>query len=618
MQTVAVLPIERISAALQQGRAKDAERLTREYLALAPGNEDALLLLGLCLQEQGRSADAVEPYAQLTRMLPNSAVHWNNLGTVLRSAGQVRDAEHAYRRALQLDPHYYDAAINLGFLFLERGIYPAARDAFLHAHGVDPVSPEARIYAAQMCYALDSRDRAEQLLQPWRSWAGLPEELALELAILMTHFGNAAEGTRIFEGLLQENPGNLRAVAHLSTMFERVNRLDDARTMLARLPPPEQVQDSALRQEVISAHATLAMREKDLTRARTILEEMIATQEHGDAHAANLWRENNLYFSLAKICDKQGDTELAMRALEKAHARQIEMVRQSLPELLAPEAQPLHTATKWVSAETYAAWPTYPAPSMQESPIFIVGFPRSGTTMLEQMLDAHPGLQAMDERAFLQVLVERMSTFGHTYPFDLDKLSAAQCDELRDLYWNLTAKVAPRAQGQRLVDKNPLNLLRLPLIKRLFPEAPIILALRHPCDVILSNYMQHFNSNMFAVLCATLENLAKGYVTAMTFWLHHAQLMQPNVITSRYEDLLDDFSGHVERIGKFLELDDAAPLLRFDQHARDKGFISTPSYSQVIEPPNKKAVDRWRRYHSYFEPVLPILHDMMQRWGYQA
>src|SRR5437899_1987487 len=117
--------------------------------------------------------------------------------------------------------------MNLGLLFLERGIYPAARESFLKAHVIDPASPEARIYAAQMCYALDSRDKAEQLLEPWRSWTDLGEDLALELAILMTHFGNAGEGTRIFERLLADNPNNLRAIAHLATMFERVNRLDE-------------------------------------------------------------------------------------------------------------------------------------------------------------------------------------------------------------------------------------------------------------------------------------------------------------------------------------------------------------------------------------------------------
>ena len=620
MQPAPSLPTDAIVAALNQGRPQEAERLTRTHLAVAPDNDDALLLLGISLQEQGRPAEAVAPYRRLVYLHPKSALHWNNLGSILRSAGEVREAEDAYRRALTIDPRYYGAFMNLGFLLLERGIYPAARDAFLQAHALDPASPEARIYAAQMCYALDSRDKAELLLEPWKQWRGLPDDLALELAILMTHFGNAGEGTGIFERLLAENPHNLRAITHLAVMLERVNRLDEARAMLARLPKPEEVADPALAQEVISAHTALALREKDPARARAIIEQMIAAQQHLRTRPGETspWRQNNLYFPLAKICDKQGDIDAAMAALEKAHATQIELVRSSLPELLEPDMQPLHTATKWLTPEMVAAWPDFPAPAMLDSPIFIVGFPRSGTTMLEQMLDAHPSLEAMDERAFLQVVVERLSEFGCVYPYDLGKLTAAQCEELRGLYWNLTSKVAPRKQGQRLVDKNPLNMLRLPLIQRLFPNAPIVLALRHPCDVILSNYMQHFNSNVFAVMCSSLPSLAQGYVTAFRFWLHHASLLQPNLIVSRYEDLLDDFAGNVRRIGDFLGLADADPLTRFDEHARDKGFISTPSYNQVIEPPNKNAVDRWRKYHRYFEPVLPILQPLLDEFRYDS
>ncbi|MHB8448798.1 MAG: tetratricopeptide repeat-containing sulfotransferase family protein, partial [Rudaea sp.] len=442
----------------------------------------------------------------------------------------------------------------------------------------------------------------------------------LELAILMTHFGKADDGTRIFQRLLRDNPDNPRALAHLAIMYERVNRLDEARAMLARLPQPDAVQNPALTQEIVNAHATLALRERDPAQARGLLEAMIreqrATIERAGPEATNPWRYDNLYFALAKACDRQNDADAAMTALAQAHSIQIELARQSLPELLEPGAQPLRTATKWVSAEARASWPDYPGPGADESPIFIVGFPRSGTTMLEQMLDAHPALQAMDERAFLQDLVERMSDFGFAYPYDLGKLSAAQCEDLRRIYWRLTAQVAPRKEGQRLVDKNPLNMLRLPLINRLFPNAPIILALRHPCDVILSNYMQHFRSNAFAVLCSSLERLARGYVTAMEFWLHHASLLKPVLLQSRYEDLIDDFPGNVKRIGDFLCLDDAQPLARFDQHARDKGFISTPSYTQVIEPPNKNAVDRWRRYHKYFEPVLPVLAPLVRHWGY--
>ncbi|MBS0591702.1 MAG: sulfotransferase [Proteobacteria bacterium] len=616
-----LLPIDAIATALQQGRARDAEQLTRTYLTAAPADTDALLILALCLQEQNRLPEATQIHRDLIRLQPEIASHWNNLGTTLRAEGLVREAEDAYRHARMLAPNDYAAAMNLGLLFLERDMYPQAQEQFLAAHVIDADSVEARIYAARMCYALDAQHRAEQLLASWRTWHDLSDDLRLELAVLISHFGDGAEGLQLFARLLQDNPQNHRAIANLAALQERLNRLDDARATLACLSPPDAVADAALAREILSVRAMLALREPDAALARNVIEALLAEQQRIHAqypHDSASKPQADLYFALAKICDKLGDVDAAMAALRQAHALQLDPIRKSLPELLAPDAELLHTATKWLDASAIAAWPQWPAPPLGESPVFIVGFPRSGTTMLEQMLDAHPHLKAMDERAFLQVLVERMGSFGLAYPFDLGKLSAAQCSELRELYWHLAAKVAPCTAGQRLVDKNPLNMLRLPLIHRLFPNAPIVLALRHPCDVILSNYMQHFNSNTFAVLCSNLDRLAQGYVTAFESCLHHVDLLAPKLMRLRYEDLLDDFPGNVSRLGAFLELEDAAVMSHFAEHARNKGYISTPSYSQVIEPPNKNAVGRWRRYTRYLEPALPILQPLMQRFGYDA
>lgn len=572
----------------------------------------------MCLMQQDRPAEAISVCRELTQLAPQSAIYWNNLGTALRDAGELREAEDAYRHATRLDPTFFGAFLNLGYLLLESGQFPEARDALYAAHDLDPSSPEARIYGAQTCNALDRRDLAKQLVAPWREWTHLSDELMLDLASLMVAVDGADDGAHIFENLLRKNPNNMRAMANLVYLYERINRLDEARAMLEKLPAPESIEDPKLQYDVISAHATFALREKDPARARALFEKLIAAFDRTPASKNTPWRSGQLYSSLAKMYDKEGNVDAAMNALAESHTRQLTLARQAVPGLLEPGAPPLYHGMHRVEAAAYAQWPKHSAPSMLESPIFVVGFPRSGTTMLEQMLDAHPSLQSMDERAYLSHMVERLSDFGIEYPQDLGKLSAEQCEELRREYWGLTAKIAPRKEGQRLVDKNPLHMLRLPMINRLFPNAPIILALRHPCDVILSNYMQYFTSNSFAVLCSSLERLAQGYVNAMQSWIYHAELLKPKVIHSRYEDLLDDFAGNILRIGNFLELEDAAPLARFDQHARDKGFISTPSYTQVVEPPNKKAVDRWRRYYKYFEPVLPILQPIMQHWGYHG
>jgi hypothetical protein len=173
-----------------------------------------------------------------------------------------------------------------------------------------------------------------------------------------------------------------------------------------------------------------------------------------------------------------------------------------------------------------------------------------------------------------------------------------------------------RRWGSRLVDKNPLNMLWLPMIHRLFPNASFILALRHPADVLVSNYMQNYRASVLAAAAESMEGLARAYVAAMECWLHHVEVFKPHVMVSRYEQLVADPAAQTRRIGDFLGLDDASPLLGFDRHARAKGFIATPSYTQVIQPVNRKGLDRWVRYREALAPALPILAPMMKHWDY--
>jgi hypothetical protein len=128
--------------------------------------------------------------------------------------------------------------------------------------------------------------------------------------------------------------------------------------------------------------------------------------------------------------------------------------------------------------------------------------------------------------------------------------------------------------------------------------------------------MQSFGAPAFMVLCSTLERLARGYVNAMQGWLRNAELLKPHVLTLRYEDLLADFAGNAQRLGDFIGVADSAPMLAFHEHAQRKGYIATPSYAQVTQPANTRAVGRWLRYRKYLEPVLPVLAPMLRQWNY--
>jgi hypothetical protein len=222
----------------------------------------------------------------------------------------------------------------------------------------------------------------------------------------------------------------------------------------------------------------------------------------------------------------------------------------------------------------------------------------------------------MDENPFFERLAGTLRAHDRRILDDLSVLRQYDCDELRKRYLLMVNERMPRRWDARIVDKNPLNMLWLPFIYRLFPAARFIFCVRHPCDTLLSCYMQNFRSVVLAAACENLPRLARAYVQAMDVWLQHANVFKPRVLVSRYEDLVADPPAQAARIAQFLELDDAAPMLAFDQHAREKGYIATPSYSQVIEPINTRGLDRWQRYREWFEPVLPTLAPMIEHWGY--
>ena len=128
--------------------------------------------------------------------------------------------------------------------------------------------------------------------------------------------------------------------------------------------------------------------------------------------------------------------------------------------------------------------------------------------------------------------------------------------------------------------------------------------------------MQPFRSPAFMVLCSSLQRLARSYVQAFEHWYRQVDVFAPGVLAWRYESVVSHFDDHVAQLGQFLDVTDAAPMARFAEHARDKRYISTPSYAQVTQGIHGKAVNRWHAYREAFAPVLPMLRPMMEKLGY--
>jgi hypothetical protein len=145
-----------------------------------------------------------------------------------------------------------------------------------------------------------------------------------------------------------------------------------------------------------------------------------------------------------------------------------------------------------------------------------------------------------------------------------------------------------------------------------------VLAIRHPFDVLVSNYQQHYRAPEIALMCRGFDSLADGYRRAFDFWYSQQALLQARVHELLYEDLVDDFAGCASRLAAFLGVPLTPEMLAPAQHALRRGYISTPSYSQVVEPVNRQAVGRWRKYEPALASVRPILQPWLDRWGYEA
>jgi tetratricopeptide (TPR) repeat protein len=612
--------VESMASAWNAGDSGRVLALAAQVSGAAADNPGFLALLGVAQQRTGDHVRAAQTFERLTRMQPEVSAWWNNLGETSRQGGDLVASERALLKAKSLAPRDAEVHYNLGLLYIQQQRWSLAREVLLDAARLAPGFVEARLEAAHACHVCGNIEGEEAMLEGAGDWPPQPAEQALVLASILSVLGRLEIALKVLaQARLPDGPAaqamRLRIAAQRVALYERNNLLDRARGELQQLPlallDALPADAHAARIDGWRAHAVMAARAGRQADAAALYQRVLALAGDDEARAGAA-------FGLAAAYDRLSRYRDAWQALEVAHAMQMQIVRQAAPKLSMTDGQPLPMVTRTVAAREYAAWKPLAGPAMSQSPVFVIGFPRSGTTLLEQMLDAHPDFRSMDERGFIYQLIERMEGAGQRYPADLADLTEDDAGQLRAVYWKLVAHTLPDLGQHRLVDKNPLNMLCLPLILRLLPAARIILCLRHPCDVLLSCSMQSFRSPAFMAMCASLPRLARGYADAFAQCCGHVEVFRPALLEWRYESVVADFDGAVVRLGRFLEVADASPFTRFATHARDKQFIATPSYAQVTQPVTRAAVGRWVHYREHFEPVLPVLRPWLERFGYDS
>jgi Flp pilus assembly protein TadD len=595
--------------AFARNEPSSAEALGREALALDPSHVEALEALGFFLHSSRQYEESEKVFAKLIGLQPTEPAYWMNLGTARRCSGRLDEALSAYAQAATLGATSADFLFNVGLTHIDRKDYESGRVVLSQAVALAPDDVEIRYQYALCCYERIRTEEALSALDYWDNLSGLTPEITANIGLLLMKLGAPERAEPAIRRAVAEAGPDPQPLLTLIQLLERTNRLDEALQLMPQLIANPRAH--TLGAELNLMRAQLAQRTSDHASACTLYTELL-----NDCKEPQL--THLLQFPLAKSLDDLQRYDEAFGTLLAAHRSQIELLRLTAPLLIARGA-PTMTITRFgCDPDDVATWDDSTAPALEESPVFIVAFPRSGTTLLELTLDSHPLLASMDEQPFVQNALDDLVGEGISYPERMGGLTAAQLDTVRSKYWERVRRKVTLEAGQRLVDKNPLNILRLPAIRRLFPNSPVILAVRHPCDVMLSCFMQHFRTPDFALLCSDLNALAIGFRRTFDFWYQQKQLLQPNSMELRYETFTDEFEVQIRGVLEFLALPWNDAVLRPQETARDKGFISTPSYSQVIEPVHKKAIGRWRSYERHLSPVLPIIGPYLERWDYEG
>jgi hypothetical protein len=244
------------------------------------------------------------------------------------------------------------------------------------------------------------------------------------------------------------------------------------------------------------------------------------------------------------------------------------------------------------------------------APAFIVGFPRSGTTLLDTFLMGHPEICVIEEGRMLEFAAAIISESpGLDWPADI-------VERARKAYFaELSRHVAPTFTGL-VIDKHPMNMLYLAVLHALFPDAKVIFVQRHPCDVVLSGYMQSFRLNQAMANFLDLRDAADFYDAAMTMWTRSRDAVPQAVQTVTYERLVANPAAELKPVLQFVGVDWRDELLDHQTTAKARGLIPTASYDQVVQGLSRAPSGRWRRYKKQLAPVLPVLLTWAKRLGY--
>jgi len=619
-----------------RGQLVDAERVFRRAAKLNPKDLGVWTNLGIVLQEQSRPEEARGIFEQATALAPTDPDAQFNLGNVLLLLGEVSAAENTLKKAVELRPDFAEAHGNLGNIYLSLRQYEKAITSLNRALALesDLVGAYANLGTAlnetgkfvEAVAVLETAIRLDGNLAEVHNSLGAalknmhhlqaaatsfrramklrPDftEAHINLATVLFRQENLDDAVAILKAVLKRDSKNLEAIRTLADLWERANRPEEARPLvefgLALAP-----KNSELNLIAAKCERRAGKREAAVARLNNIVRESPERRSIGASFELGRLHDEADNASEAFSCFVEGNE------LSRAHPLHAGVDKNHFLDMLG-------ALDKALSEDWIASWSVTPALTDRPAPIFLFGFPRTGTTLIEQVLASHPDIVTLDEQPAVDEMLSLLPGFPDGYPQALGQLTPDQIEAMRVRYFETADAFLKGASGSILIDKMPLNIVHVAMIWRVFPGAKMILSLRHPHDVCLSCFMQNFEIGSAMASFFTLKDAAHLYAKVMTLWRRYEQALPLDCHVVKYEDFVDDYEGQSRLLLEFLGSDWREAMSDYTVESKRRARIATVSYDQVVQPIYKRARYRWERYRNEIGTSLDSLESFVNSLGY--
>jgi tetratricopeptide (TPR) repeat protein len=595
-------------------------------------------ILGAANKGLGRVEEASKAFMKVVKLNPTYADGYNNLGVTLQEQGKFEGALVAYKKAISIKPNYAEAYNNLGNTLLEQGEPAGAISSYKKAISIDSNYAEANY---NMGFALSSINKPEEAIVAYNNAISMKpnySEAYCNLGNAYKEIGKLNEAIDFYRNAISINPNYAQVYNNLGKVFQEQDKLELAMEAYKKATSLKLEYSEAWTNGAEALEKWNKLDELDDWLKQAHKNFKIVPSDISYFQSKFLWRIKKRKEALKLISTinlktvsenrKQGFLNLKAKCFEssqnfsKAYDCFLEMnlLAKKSNTYLNSNSDKFFANTK-NQLEQLKLKLTSRATDSEDngetiSPIFLVGFPRSGTTLMDTILRSHSKIEVLEEKPTVVAAKAAIRKNGyneiHNKVFSIDIISEARSSYIKEFRKHIKSSDT----NSVYIDKLPLNLIEVPLINQLFPSAKFILALRHPFDTILSCWMQDFEINAAMANMVDLDRIVDLYCIAMeTFKICRSEY-NLNVHTIRYEDLLEDLKGESSALLTFLDLTWETKMEDYRATALKRGRINTPSYSQVSQPIYKEAKYRWVNYKEYLDKYSDQIEPWIQEFGY--